>query len=141
MIKKIKYWLAAVALLFPLATPLAALAAYNDVTTDGTANIVLPGNSLSYNILSTSKAVYYEVNADGASVDLSMDNGSLVEITSDDKSSFTITSYGTCSISTSCGGQSYAYVSCTAGEGGEAVVVGLQHQPRQLRLQRQQRRR
>ncbi|MBI5728859.1 MAG: hypothetical protein HY983_01255 [Candidatus Magasanikbacteria bacterium] len=121
MIKKIKYWLAMVALLLPLA-PLTAFAAYNDVTTDGTANIVLPSNSLSYKILSTSKAVYYKVNADGGSVDLSMDNGSLVELTSADKSSFTISNYGTCSISTSCGGESYAYVSCT---GAQVVTVTM----------------
>lgn len=112
--KKFKYWLAVAVTLIQM-SPVVTFAAYDDVTTDGTADIVLPGNSLTYNIVSNSKTVYYKINGD-SSIEVSMDNGSLVQVTSNDKSSFAVTNAGSCSVETICAGQSYAYITCTSAQ-------------------------
>jgi len=115
MIKKLKYWLLVAALLFPL-TPLVAQAAYNDVTTiDGTVSIVLPGNGLTYKVQNSLAVTSFAVNTN--SIDFSMDNGSILEVTSADRSTLAVTNAGTCKVENSCtSGQSYVYVSCTAAQ-------------------------
>ena len=118
MMQKLKRLAIIVALLLPL-TPLATQAAYNDVTTEGDGNIVLPGNGLTYKLQTSLAVESFTVGTN--SIDFVMGNGSLLELTSANRSSLAVTNAGSCSVETTCASnQSYAYVSCT---GTQTVTI------------------
>ena len=81
MMKKIHYLALIAVLLLPFAP--VARAAYNDVTTDGTANVVLPSDGRTYKIETNTVVEEFTVNSDN--VKFTMPSGSVAQIVSADK--------------------------------------------------------
>lgn len=109
-------------MLIPLVSVESALAAYNDVTSDGTPFITLPSNGKNYSIDNSTKVQSITVNGDNT-ISLVMLNGSIAQISSADLSPFTAT-VTSCTAQITCGGLSTAYISCpNLSSGSETVVL------------------
>ncbi|MDP2684217.1 MAG: hypothetical protein Q8P20_04105 [bacterium] len=70
--------------------PAVALAAFNDVTVSGSADILLPDNGLTYTLTNATRVESFTVN--NANIEFVMQDNSIVELMSTDASKFTLSS-------------------------------------------------
>ncbi|KKW41856.1 MAG: hypothetical protein UY92_C0013G0055 [Candidatus Magasanikbacteria bacterium GW2011_GWA2_56_11] len=80
--------------------PAAVLAAYNDVTTDGTSQIVYPGNGAAYTMGTDMQVESFSLS--DTNMSFVVDNISKIVLTSTDKSSFSVGHSG-CAVTFDCG--------------------------------------
>jgi hypothetical protein len=103
-----------------LLLPAVVNAAYNDVTVSDTTTLVLPGNGLSYSLLSTTNVESFSIT--NTTFQFVMKSGSSFELTSSDKSDLVYGNTDNCEVLTdTCGtSQSTLKIQCT---GDKTIVV------------------
>ena len=103
MMRNLAYWLVALVSFLPL-SPLVALAAFNDINSDGSARLELTNDSTVYTLDSSTRVQSITVNA--STIEFVVSPGSIISITSSDRKNFSYSNTTCGTVETSCSSES-----------------------------------